>query len=146
MAWNPLSDFEKDALWTWRPRHLGVAAWRSLGKQVCDYFREIKRTHHRAIQEDGTRKLFIPACARRVDGDFIPLNSCAGAAFRLRLTCVRLNLVSQFFCEQVVLIPVLLNSPVRQPRQDRRAGTGIVRWKNRFPHRIHTDMPICVLL
>jgi len=85
-------------------------------------------------------------CAWRVNGDFIPLNSLAGAAFRLRLTCVRLNFLPQFFCEQVALIPVLCNSWVRQPRQYGRAGTGIVRWKNRFPHRKHTDMRICVLL
>ncbi len=45
----------------------------------------------------------------------------------------------------MVLIPVLRNSWVRQPRQDSRAGTGIVRWKNRFPHRKNTYVRICIL-
>ena len=82
----------------------------------------------------------------RVNGDFIPLNTLAGATFRLRLTWVRLNRVPQFFCKQVALIPVLRNSSVRQPRQYSRAGTGIVRWKNWFPYSKHTDVRICVLL
>jgi hypothetical protein len=47
----------------------------------------------------------MPVCIWRVNGDFIPLNSLADAAFRLRLTCVSLNRVPQFFCKQVVLIP-----------------------------------------
>jgi hypothetical protein len=90
--------------------------------------------------------LFIPVCVWRVNGDFIPLNSFVGAAFRLRFTCISLNFVPQFFCEQVVLIPVLPNSRVRQSRQDPCARTGIVRWENRFPYRKHTYVPICALL
>src|ERR1700683_562476 len=99
-----------------------------------------------AVQVDRTRKLSVPVCVFGIDGNFIPQNAFAGAAARLRLTCVRLNLAPQLFREQMVLIPVLLNSRVRQARQDSGTRTGIVRWQNRFPHRKDTDARILILL
>jgi len=66
----------------------------SLGKHGCDCTGEIKRMNHWAIQEDRTRKLSIPVCVWRVDGNYVPLNTFTGAAIRLWLTCVSLNLAS----------------------------------------------------
>ena len=66
-----------------------------------------------AVQVDRTRKLSVPVCAFRIDGNFIPQNALADAAVWVRLTCVRRNLAPQLFCEQVVLIPVLLDSRVK---------------------------------
>jgi len=81
-------------------------------------------------------------CVLGVHGNLIPWNPLEVAAFRLRLTCVRLNLVPQLLREEVVFIPVLLNSWVRKTCQNGRARTGIVRWQNRFPHRKNMDVRI----
>jgi hypothetical protein len=53
--------------------------------------------------------------------------------------------VLQLFCEEVVLIPVLLNSWVREPRQNSRARTGIIGGQDWFPQRKNTDVRIWVL-
>ena len=47
--------------------------------------------HHRTIQENGTRELTIPMLVWAIDGDFIPLNTLAGAAIRLWLRSVSLD-------------------------------------------------------
>ena len=92
------------------------AILRLVRKQSCDYFRKIERSNYWTIQEDCSWKLFIPMGILWVDRNFIPLDAFVIAAIRPGFDCVGLNPALQLFCKEVVLIPVLLDSCVRQAR------------------------------
>ena len=102
--------------------------------------------NHRPVQEHGPRKLFTPLCASIIDSNFIPLNSLARATLGLRMSWVRSQFAPELFREQVIRIPILRSSGVREPRQHRRAGAVGVRRQDRFPYHKNTDPWIALLL
>jgi hypothetical protein len=102
--------------------------------------------NHRPVQEHGPRKLFAPLRAFVIDSNFIPLNTLARAALWLRMSWVRSQFAPELFREQVMRIPILRSSGVREPRQHCRAGAVGVRRQDRFPYHKNTDPWIAPLL
>jgi hypothetical protein len=80
----------------------------------------------RSIQEYRSRKLVVPVNVLAIDGDLIPINAALVTAAWPGMLWVGFQATCQLFREEMVLVPVLRHSRVRESRQYSRAWTGIV--------------------
>jgi hypothetical protein len=89
---------------------------------------------NRTIQKYCLRKLAVPVCILAIDGDLIPINATRVTAAWQGMVRVGFQATCQLLRKEVVLVPVLRDPRVREPRQHSRARHGIVSWQNWFPH------------
>jgi hypothetical protein len=100
----------------------------------------------RTIHEFGLRQRAFPARFCRVKSCQIPENSTPIAAGRRRSSRMEPKAAPECFGHQVLLVPELNDSSIRESRQGSRGWAGPIRGKNGLPNRQHPETRIRCML
>ena len=82
--------------------------------------------------------------AGRIQNRFVPVEPFLNAAVRLRLRRSSGCAILQFHGHEMLRVPELTHSAVRDPSERAATRRSPVRWEDRFPHDEHPQLSVAV--